>query len=598
VVAKPLYARQDELPPLPLPALESTLEKLLKSVRPLVTDEEYEHTEAVAKDFASGVGAELQRALEERAADSRNWLEDWWLEFIYLRPRWPIAVWINYVGANLADELVPYNLTQVQAAAMMTKHVLKFRHLVVTETLEPEKLAGRPLCMDQFSRMFNSCRVPGEECDVIETYPHDARHIVVMRNNALFAVDVLAADGSTLPDSDLMQAFEDVLRLAATPFEVDAHPAVSVLTSEERHTWAKVRDARTPFTKLRQHRPLPLPNPNLLQARQHLVDSHAPNKATLDLIEKAVFCVALERTEVTTLQERAHNALLGTGLNRWYDKPFTMVVYPSGITALNGEHTWADAMVIVKQQDYVMRSVAADLVANGKPVKGAPLPTYRAPTPLVFKLDATLHAAIELAATNIGKLAGSIDLAVMRFTHFGRGFMKRYGFTPDFFVQMALQLAHWRLHKEFVATYETGHTRLFYHGRTETGTSLPWRCVARYGAHHTPALTRTHPSIHTAVRSTSTESVAFCKAMTNPSATDSERFEKLKAAIEVHGMFVKDAMTGQAIDRHLLGLQIAAEVRGAIPFSRGAPPSAACRTLHPNPATADPRHQAQAGAVY
>lgn len=70
--------------------------------------------------------------------------------------------------------------------------------------------------------------------------------------------------------------------------------------------------------------------------------------------------------------------------------------------------------------------------------------------------------------------------------------VQRIKITPDFFVQvrsngnerftitqsvacpllycqqMAIQLAHWRLHKEAVATYETAHTRLFYHGRTET----------------------------------------------------------------------------------------------------------------------------------
>lgn len=122
----------------------------------------------------------------------------------------------------------------------MTTHILQFRDLVVSEKLEPEKLAGRPLDMDQYSRMFNSCRVPGEECDSIETYAHDQRHIVVLRNNYVFAVDVLEADGSIRSDTDLLQSFEDCLRLSATPFELETQPPVSVLTSEDRGTWAKV----------------------------------------------------------------------------------------------------------------------------------------------------------------------------------------------------------------------------------------------------------------------------------------------------------------------------------------------------------------------
>ena len=64
-----------------------------------------------------------------------------------------------------------------------------------------------------------------------------------------------------------------------------------------------------------------------------------------------------------------------------------------------------------------------------------------------------------------------------------------------------------------------------------------------------------------AVRTLSTESVAFVKAMMDSHTNDNERFEKLKAAIEAHGITVKDAMLGRGVDRHLLGLQIAAEVR-------------------------------------
>ena len=32
----------------------------------------------------------------------------------------------------------------------------------------------------------------------------------------------------------------------------------------------------------------------------------------------------------------------------------------------------------------------------------------------------------------------------------------------------AIQLAYYRLHGNVVSTYESGHTRFFYHGRTET----------------------------------------------------------------------------------------------------------------------------------
>lgn len=511
VAAKPLYANQDMLPSLPVPSLRETMEKYLRSVRAFASDDEYAHAAAVAIEFESGIGATLQSLLEERAAEQRNWLEAWWEEFIYLRPRWPLLPWSNYLGAAISDDIAPLSMSQAGAGAMVITQLLAFRDLIVTEGLEGETLAGRPLCMHQYSRMFNSCRVPGSEVDVIETYPTSgARHIIVLRNNAVFKFNVLDEEGRALPMSDYMHGLSEVMRLACVPFDTHVLPPVSVLTSEERHVWSR--------------------------ARTHMIDADAVNRETLECIQRALFVLVLERTDARTLTERSISALLGNGCNRWYDKPFNVIVWPSGMTGVNGEHTWADALVVVKQQDFVMRKSAAHLLAHGVPTASEPpSPAYTAPVQCQWKLDATTLAAIERAAAHAGALINSVQLRTLEFKYFGRNMMKRSGFTPDFFLQMCIQLAHWRLHSEFVPTYETAHTRLFYHGRTET------------------------------TRSLSVESVAFCRAMTTTGVSEGERYEKFKAAIEAHGAMVKDAMMGKGIDRHLLGLQIAAEITGAKP---------------------------------
>jgi carnitine O-acetyltransferase len=75
---------------------------------------------------------------------------------------------------------------------------------------------------------------------------------------------------------------------------------------------------------------------------------------------------------------------------------------------------------------------------------------------------------------------------MLDFPHYGKVFIKRCGMVPDFFVQQAIQLAYYRVHKKITATYETGHTRLFFHGRTET------------------------------IKATTEDSVAFTKAMCDP----------------------------------------------------------------------------------
>jgi carnitine O-acetyltransferase len=42
-----MFSLQDSLPKLPVPALDATLQKYLKTVRPLVSDEDYKQTQQV-----------------------------------------------------------------------------------------------------------------------------------------------------------------------------------------------------------------------------------------------------------------------------------------------------------------------------------------------------------------------------------------------------------------------------------------------------------------------------------------------------------------------------------------------------------------------
>jgi len=124
----------------------------------------------------------------------------------------------------------------------------------------------------------------------------------------------------------------------------------------------------------------------------------------------------------------------------------------------------------------------------------------------------------------------------LEFLHFGKAFIKRAKLHPDFFMQMAIQLAMFRMHQTFVATYETGHTRAFYHGRTDT------------------------------VRTLSVESSAFVRAMLDDVVSPADRLSALQAACAAHGEQLQRVLTGQGIDRHLLGLYIAAHLRGSEPF--------------------------------
>jgi carnitine O-palmitoyltransferase 1 len=69
-----LYSYQSVLPTLPLPSLDDTLKKYLRSVRPLYDDAEYHQMEILAEEFKQTIGRKLQRYLWLKWLISTNYV--------------------------------------------------------------------------------------------------------------------------------------------------------------------------------------------------------------------------------------------------------------------------------------------------------------------------------------------------------------------------------------------------------------------------------------------------------------------------------------------------------------------------------------------
>ena len=91
---------------------------------------------------------------------------------------------------------------------------------------------------------------------------------------------------------------------------------------------------------------------------------------------------------------------------------------------------------------------------------------------------------------------------------------------------MGMQLAFYRMHNRSPATYESGATRQFLHGRTE--------CV----------------------RVLTNETKQFVRVFSDFGKTDAEKYETLKKALQSHNKNMIDATNGKGVDRHLLGLRV------------------------------------------
>lgn len=148
-------------------------------------------------------------------------------------------------------------------------------------------------------------------------------------------------------------------------------------------------------------------------------------------------------------------------------------------------------------------------------------------------LFAAFFSIAHTAKRDFANLTTNNALQVQSFQGYGSSFIKKAGYSPDAFVQMAMQLATYRLWGEQAGTYEATQVRPFLHGRTET------------------------------TRSVSTESASFVRRMGLRPALDEhdeaarrEKLRLLRDAVQAHVRYIGQAAQAQGVDRHFFGLSM------------------------------------------
>lgn len=488
----PMLRYQESLPRLPVPSLEETTTRYIKSLRPLLTPAELATSKAAVDDFIKpgGVGQRLQEKLVARREDSKhkNWIYEWWNDAAYLAYRDPVVPYVSYFYSHRDDR---NRRNPAKRAAAITTSVLEFKKQVDQGTLEPEYMKKMPICMDSYQWMFNTSRVAARPADYpIKFAPGENKHIIVIRKNQFFKV-LHEVGGKQLNTSELEQQFSRIYQLASSVV-----PPIGALTSENRDVWA--------------------------DARQLLVDAHPSNAAALEAIESSSFVVCLDDAAPVTLEERAHQYWHGDGANRWYDKPLQFIVNDNGTSGFMGEHSMMDGTPTHRLNDYIN-----DLIFNNKMDFSDPSIRSTLPEPEVVKFHVTneVQDEIDRAVKDFRTVIGQHQLAVQAYQGYGKGLIKKFKCSPDAYVQMIIQLAYNKMYGKNRPTYESAATRRFQQGRTET------------------------------CRSVSEASVSWCKAMSEPAVSNDEKVRLFRAAVDSHLEYIAAASDGKGVDRHLFGLK-------------------------------------------
>lgn len=486
-----------KLPSLPVPKLNQTLEQYIRTVKPLLTKDEFAVTEQVAKNFGApgGVGEKLQLMLEEKGAKEPNWLSEWWLDSAYLSYRLPVLVHSNPALVFPKQNFLSKK-EHLAYAAKLIVGALRYKAIIDSGKLEQDYLGKSPLDMSQYTKVFNGCRIPGLKTDTIR-HALDSNHVIVIHNNQFYKVVVYGENGQILDDRDILNGLTCVTQKYNGP-----SAGVGFLTTECRNVWGIAHEE---------------------------LNKDPVNRASLQAIEDSIFVMCLDKSSkiednATVSTRMALQLLHGYGAennsgNRWFDKTLQLIVSEDGVNGLCYEHSPTEGPPIANLADFIVNYAQEKTLRDDE----------RHLTPhcerLTFNLTSALEEAVMLAKRNVDQLVQDVQMNSFSFDKFGKEDIKALKLSPDSFIQIAIQMAFIRLHGHPAAHYESASTRRFHGGRTET------------------------------IRSCLPEIVNFANIHLKQNLSPQEKFKALQSAVNAHKGYVGMAINGQAIDRHLLGLK-------------------------------------------
>jgi len=516
----PTRSMSQVLPKLPIPPLQQSLDKYLRSIRPLVDDEDFAHTQSVVEVFSrkGGHGEKLHSQLIKRSAREDNWLEDWWLS-AYLDSRLPLPI-ISNPGVIFYKDLIVGNTLheQLKLAARAVSGLMEFKGKLDQKKLPVELGAdGNEMDMSQYGKLLNSCRVPGSRRDKVVNYNYSKekpRHICVAHNNHFFAFDVIGGDGKLLNRQQIYDQLTAIVERSSYPWS----SPLGIMTSENRSVWGSL------YEKMAKNR---------------------ENRRLFDLINRAIFVLCLDQRTSNdrygtpeggndaeeNLDVWAGQMLHGGGSsfnsgNRWFDKTLQLIIAKDGAFGINYEHSPAEGLPIMTLMDYVTKYCEHPKESR------LPSSSISPPEKMKFVLESNTEKLVHKAKQQLDISIRELDLEIIKFDNYGKSFVKKQNISPDSFVQMALQVTYYRMHGEPAPTYESASTRIYSRGRTDT------------------------------IRSCTIESLELCQAMVDDDVSAATKLSKLLTAIDVHRADAKAASLGEAFDRHLLGLRMQALENG------------------------------------
>ncbi|CEF60719.1 Carnitine O-palmitoyltransferase 2,mitochondrial [Strongyloides ratti] len=523
----PTLKFQKSLPRLPIPKLEDTIRRYLSAAEAVLPEVEYKILYQLTKEFEASEGKELQELLlqHDKANKHTSYISEPWFD-MYLSSRLPCPVNFNPFMMYSPDK----DTTQNDQLTRATNFVISFGRIkkaLDKGCLDPEVFFMKPdvkdsklynnlvkaspdfiswyvgyffkafaLDMSQYGNLFGSTRIPEIGKDRL-FLDKKSNFFVVAKGGNFFKVQLFDDCGNILPPQVIQASIAKILE---NTLEVSSDCAVGSLTCADRDTWAK--------------------------ARKNLEKSPL-SASSLALIDSSLFLLCLDDIKTTDHQRLIQSLLIGdNGANRWFDKCFSCIVDKNGHTSINFEHSWGDGVAVLRLMNESKKDVELNRFVTSTDSVDTSINVEKYIKKLEFSLSDEDKETIKNVQNQHLALANKLEFGTVEYVKMNKNLLKKFKVSPDSIMQLAIQLAYYKMYKQFVPTYESASTAAFLKGRTE--------CV----------------------RSATKETKNVVLAINQDKGNISELIRKASA---VHYLLCKEAAMGQGVDRHLLGLKIAAE---------------------------------------
>ncbi|MCH9613230.1 MAG: hypothetical protein SP1CHLAM54_02280 [Chlamydiia bacterium] len=420
--ANSMGSYQHLLPKLPLPDLSQTLNGWYTSVAPLLSADQQEETKALMSTFRTGVGCTAQAGLREYDRTVTNYTTEAWIEK-YLQTSAPLHTKDSWVGIGTN----PKTTEPLKELALRIAGEREFRRLVQTDTLPPFYMGDtkRPVivCMDQMKRLHGVSRLPGEREDSMRVTP-DSHHVILMIKEQLFRIDFEADDGTPFTHQQIYTQ----ICAANYAAQTSNQPPVGRLTALPR------RDVYPLYEVLK-----------------------TANAASVKTVETAMSVYSFDADVEPADNHAAADMLFMNQHNRWFHAGADRAFGKNGLGGGVHEHTYTEATAAAQQHTWIEGFVKQHNRVRLEDSDGS----------TVAALPFTVTSAVSSAIEAVPERHDAFKVHCERMP-INRSSLKKLHWSPDAVLQMAILLTYYRLTGRLTSVYESGMTRLFAEGRTET----------------------------------------------------------------------------------------------------------------------------------